>query len=206
MLRLVRLADDATDLIVAAAIAPVAYLAADLASGLVHWFCDTFFCETSPLIGRLLIQPFREHHRDPLALTRHGFFELNGNNCLALIPMLALWSWQQGNLSGAPSVACEAFVVWFSFAVFATNQLHKWAHAHAVREPVRWLQQRGLVLSPEHHSVHHRAPHGRAYCVASGWMNPLVDRLGLFPWLESVARGIGITRQDAPPIATRAAA
>ena len=60
------------------------YAAADWLSGLAHWFCDTFFDEDTPVIGAALIQPFRgEHHRDPLAMTRHGFLELNGNNCLA---------------------------------------------------------------------------------------------------------------------------
>jgi plasmanylethanolamine desaturase len=49
------------------------YLAADLASGLVHWFCDRFFEQDTPLIGRVLIHPFREHHREPRAMVRHGF-------------------------------------------------------------------------------------------------------------------------------------
>jgi len=41
-------------------------VAADLASGVVHWACDTFFAEDTPVIGRALIFPFREDHRDPL--------------------------------------------------------------------------------------------------------------------------------------------
>ena len=62
-----------------AAGALLGYLAGDLMSGVVHWFCDTFFEEDTPLIGRVLILPFREHHRDPLAMTRHGFAEIAGN-------------------------------------------------------------------------------------------------------------------------------
>ena len=69
--------------------AAVGYVAADLASGLLHWFCDRFFEEDSPLIGAVLIHPFREHHRDPLAMTHHGFLELTGNTCLGLAPILA---------------------------------------------------------------------------------------------------------------------
>ncbi len=64
---LVRIATAEQDLngwlIFALAIFP-GYLFADIASGLVHWFCDTFFEEKTPLLGKLLIQPFREHqHR-----------------------------------------------------------------------------------------------------------------------------------------------
>lgn len=54
-------------------------LAADLVSGVVHWFCDNFFREDSLLVGRMLIRPFREHHRNPLGMTSHCFLELMGN-------------------------------------------------------------------------------------------------------------------------------
>jgi Lipid desaturase domain len=54
------------------------YLAADLVSGLVHWFGDRFFEEDTPIIGRVFIVPFREHHRDPLVMTRHDALELLG--------------------------------------------------------------------------------------------------------------------------------
>jgi plasmanylethanolamine desaturase len=62
------------------------YLLADLLTGLVHWFCDTFFDEATPLIGPGLIAPFREHHRDPLLMTRHGFLELTGSSFRAHAP------------------------------------------------------------------------------------------------------------------------
>ena len=70
-----------------------AYAAADWASGLAHWSCDTFFEEDTPLVGPAVIQPFREHHRDPLAMTRHGFLELNGSNCLRMVVPLAVAVW-----------------------------------------------------------------------------------------------------------------
>ena len=85
--------DSSSDIGLAGLALVAAYGAADWVSGLAHWFCDTFFEEDTAVIGPALIQPFREHHRDPLAMTRHGFLELNGNNCLGLVVPLAVAIW-----------------------------------------------------------------------------------------------------------------
>ena len=174
------------------AVAPIAYLAADLASGLVHWMCDTFFEEDSPLIGRLLIAPFREHHRDPMAIVRHGFLELNGNNCLALLPLLLFFRRQQ-NGSEPASVLADGFLFFFSLAVLATNQFHQWAHAASVPRAVRWLQDYRLILAPARHAIHHRE-YRSAYCITTGWMNSLLDRLSCFPHLEEALASLGVPR------------
>ena len=63
-------------------------LAADLVSGMVHWAGDTLCDEDTPVLGRHFIRPFREHHVDPKAITRHDFIETNGNNCIASMPVL----------------------------------------------------------------------------------------------------------------------
>ncbi len=166
----------------------VAVLAADLVSGVVHWIGDRFFDETTPVLGAMLIRPFREHHRDPLAITRHGFFELCGNNALAvLVPSLLLV------LGGGPeadlwSVTGHACVLFFAVAVFATNQLHKWAHATQSARPVRWLQASGMILSPAAHARHHRGDFSRGYCVTTGWMNAPLDALRVLPRCEALLR------------------
>jgi plasmanylethanolamine desaturase len=167
------------------------YLAADLVSGLIHWFCDRFFEEHTRLIGPVLISPFREHHRDPLAMTRHGFLELTGNSCLGLAPVLALaWRWAGG-------AWLDALVLAFAGGVMITNVLHKWAHAATAPPMVRWLQRRRLVLAPAAHALHHRAGYTGGYCVTSGWMNPLTDRLRLFVGLGLVMAALGVPRTTA---------
>jgi len=167
-------------------------LAADVLSGLVHWFCDSVFEEETPIIGRLIIHPFREHHRDPVAMTRHGFLEVSGNTCLALTPPLALAGWGLASPAAdrVASLLAHEFVLAFAFAAFWTNQLHKWAHMPAVPHPVAWLQRAGAFLRPERHARHHRLG-GRAYCVLTGWANAPLDRVGFFAGIERVMRALG---------------
>jgi ubiquitin-conjugating enzyme E2 variant len=167
------------------------YLLADLASGLVHWFCDRFFEEDTPLIGRVLIHPFREHHRDPLAMTRHGFLELTGNSCLGLLPVLAL----AGRWPAGPWL--DALVLSLAAGVVLSNLLHKWAHASAAPAPVRWLQRRRLVLAPAAHAAHHRPGYAGAYCVTTGWMNAPADRLRVFDGLGHGLAALGLPRTTA---------
>jgi plasmanylethanolamine desaturase len=176
----------AWELLVPALVAAV--LCADLVSGLVHWIGDRFFDEKTPVLGAMLIRPFREHHRDPLAITRHGFFELCGNNALGVIVPVLLLVLGSGPEGGALSFCTHAFVIFFSLAVFGTNLVHKWAHARKIARPVRWLQASRLILSPELHARHHRGDFSNGYCVTTGWMNPALDALRLLPRFERVLR------------------
>jgi ubiquitin-conjugating enzyme E2 variant len=170
-----------------AALAGVA--AADLASGLVHFACDRFGSEATPVLGPALIRPFREHHRDPRGIVRHGFWEVNGNNALAVAPLL--WALADAapaasdSLVGAARLAAAAaFVV----AVAATNAVHRAAHAAPSRGPWRALQRAGLALVPAAHARHHRRPHDRSYCITTGWWNPLLDRVRFWERAERALR------------------
>jgi len=191
-IRLVRGLDSVASGIVAALAGAVGYLLADVATGTVHWFCDTFFEEDTPRIGPLLIAPFREHHRDPLAMTRHGFFELTGNSCLALLPVLALALWAGPGPAGAATVTRDSFCLALALSGAATNVFHRWAHDPAPPRAAVWLQRWGLILTPVRHAAHHAPPHAAAYCVTSGWMNMLLDRIDFFAHAERAFRVLGL--------------
>jgi plasmanylethanolamine desaturase len=170
------------------AIAVLAYLSADLASGFVHFLADNFGSEETPILGPNFIGPFRDHHVDPTGITRNDFVDNNGNNCLASVPfMLLVWlfvpvattAW--GYLFGA-------FFLLVCLAVFLTNQFHKWAHMDAPPGWVGRLQAWGLVLSKEHHDVHHLSPYDTYYCITVGVWNPLLDRTRFFERAERLIR------------------
>jgi hypothetical protein len=165
------------------------YLCADLLSGTAHWFCDTFFDERTPVIGGAVILPFRDHHVHPGRITQYRFIEQDTTNFFIMIPLLAGALRLGGPESGHPgSLAAGSFLCALAVGSYGTNLFHKWAHASVVPPGVRWLQRHGLILTPAHHRAHHR-DHSKAFCVTSGWMNPLLDALGFFPTLEDVFKG-----------------
>ena len=161
------------------------YLLADLLAGSVHWIADRFFERETPILGSMLIAPFRDHHDDALAITRHDFFEVSGNNALVTIPVVLLVAALPAptGLAGHFLIALGASTTLF---LFMTNQFHSWAHSPAPPKPVRWLHSTGLILTPARHAQHHCGQHDRAYCVTSGWLNPLLDRLRIFARLERI--------------------
>jgi ubiquitin-conjugating enzyme E2 variant len=160
----------------------VGLLGADLVSGIVHWVGDTWGTPDWPILGPSLIRPFREHHEDPQAIVRHDFVETNGNNSLgSLVLVLAgLATPLDGPVGDVVASTLLSLSVW----LFATNQIHKWAHAAARPRSVRWLQDHRWILSPEHHALHHAQPFDRYYCITTGWLNPLLLRIGFFARLE----------------------
>lgn len=187
------------------------YVAADFMSGLVHWIGDTWGNPSLPIVGQYFIRPFREHHVDQTAITRHAFTETNGANCLAtmfvLLPTIAL-------LYSSISPIVFGFHV-FAFAmtmgVFGTNQFHKWSHLPTERRPkiIKALQKIGLILEPKHHAKHHSAPYDTYYCITVGWLNPILAKIKFYKgmeWLITKITGVMPRKNDIVLTATKAAA
>ncbi len=177
------------ELAIALVALPLGVALADLVTGVIHWAGDTFFDEDTPVLGPRWIRPFREHHRDPLAITHHGFFEVSGNNCWLLLGVLGAMHAVGPALESAGGRLAWAALLAFCLSVAVSNQLHRWAHAEAPPRPVRWLQRCRMALPPRVHDRHHNGLHDRAFCVTTGWCNALLDRLDLFHRLEKVLVG-----------------
>jgi len=164
------------------AVAVVAYLAADLASGFVHFLADNFGSERTPILGPNFIGPFRDHHVDPTGITRNDFVDNNGNNSLASVSPMILVYLFVSVAATAWGYLFGAFFLMVCLAVLLTNQFHKWAHMERPPGWVRRLQLWGLVLSKEHHDVHHESPYD------IGVWNPLLDRTRFFERAERLIR------------------
>jgi ubiquitin-conjugating enzyme E2 variant len=160
------------------------YVLSDFLSGFVHWAGDTVGDETTPIFGPNFVHPFRYHHVDPEAITHHDFVETNGNNCIVAAPALLSIVWIIPRQAGWLFYTCVliACTAWF---VFCTNQFHKWAHAKNPGRLVRAMQRAHIILSPEHHAIHHASPQDKYYCITVGWMNPLLERIRFFRACEA---------------------
>ncbi|HSB87832.1 MAG TPA: fatty acid desaturase CarF family protein [Ilumatobacteraceae bacterium] len=153
-----------------------AYAVADLASGVVHFLLDNFGSPDTPVIGQKFVKPFRDHHVDPMAMTKGDFVAVNGDNvfvCLpVVIPAFFFLDMERHLYAGL-------FIVGLVAGVIMTNQLHKWAHTPAVPRLVAAAQRRGIVLSKLHHSVHHSGEYDRNYCITWGRLDAVLNRLVL---------------------------
>jgi hypothetical protein len=165
-----------------------ALVVADFLSGLVHALCDNLGSVDTPVVGQKFIRSFREHHIDPLDMTRGDFVRVNADNYLVCLPILVpcvLWM----DVGRHPFLA--PFLVALMGFVIMTNQVHKWAHTAEVPAAVSWLQAHKVVLSPAHHDVHHTPPYESHYCITSGITNPFLTRIGFWPALLRACRRLG---------------
>jgi plasmanylethanolamine desaturase len=150
-----------------------AYAVADLASGIVHYLLDNFGSPETPVIGQKFVKPFRDHHVDPMAMTQGDFIAVNADNVFVCLPVIvpAFFFLDTGSHPYA-----GVFIVGLVAGVIMTNQLHKWAHMPTVPRLVAAAQRHGVVLSKEHHAVHHRGAYDRNYCITWGHLDVLLNR------------------------------
>lgn len=174
----------------------------DFLSGLLHWGADSWGSVELPIIGKAFLRPFREHHIDPTAITRHDFIETSGDLCAVTIPIFAFISYKQMlhlNIfatTEATSVTAEQTVGEFAWSFFLftlailillTNTFHKWSHTYfGLPAWVEWLQRAHLILPKRHHRLHHISPHDTHFCITTGWLNQPLHVIGFWPKLEAL--------------------
>ena len=164
----------------------LAYLVADFISGLVHFLCDNLGDENTPIVGQSFIKPFREHHDNPTEMVNHDFIETNGNTFLTCFIGLFITFWIVLGQEGSGWLFFSNFMLMLGIFISLTNQFHKWAHQREVPGWVGVLQKTGIILSPRHHGIHHRPPYEKYYCITSGILNPLLNRINFFNWLYNL--------------------
>lgn len=165
-------------------ILPLSWVFADIISGLVHWFADTYGKVEWPIIGNTFIRSFLEHHIDPLSITRHDWIETNGANFFIGIPLLSFMLFNIDLISHEVIILFAITNIWTAL----TNQFHKWAHQPNPNRLARTLQRSGLILDKEVHDIHHTRPFDKNYNITNGHTNIIFEKLKLyriFEWLLS---------------------
>ncbi|ELR25036.1 ubiquitin-conjugating enzyme, putative [Acanthamoeba castellanii str. Neff] len=177
----------------------LAALWADFVSGMLHWACDTYGSVDTPVVGKLLIRSFREHHIDPTAITRHPFFETNGNSILATLPFAVILAFNPPTAaSGGFYYFLMCYLTCSTLLLSFTNQIHKWAHSHEPPSAVRALQKMGVILEGRAHQKHHFRPYDRDYCITTGWLNPLFEKIDYWRRIEDAIQSVtgAVPRKD----------
>jgi plasmanylethanolamine desaturase len=163
-------------------------LCADFVSGMVHWGADTWFHESMPVLGRRLLHPFRVHHVNPDDFLRRGLLTVNGDVAILSLPiLLSVFVLPLGEPWGRLSAT---FLIAMAIVALPTNQVHQWAHMPAPPRWVAWLQRRRIILSRADHLRHHRPPYAQYYCIATGWLNRPLARIGFFRRAERVVTAL----------------
>ena len=157
-----------------------AWVAADVATGIVHWWEDRYGDPAWPVLGQYVIVPNIKHHSEPRAFLAGCYVTRNWTTILpaGLIALVAMAAGQH----------------WLALvAAFSTqaNEIHGWAHQRCSR-PIRGLQLLGVLSSPDGHAVHHQSPFSTDFCVMSDWCNPLLSAVGFWRGLEYVVSIAGV--------------
>ena|SRR5437867_2129026 len=153
-------------------------LLADFLSGLAHWIEDGYFSPTTPLLGRTIAKNVQHHLHPALFVANPWFVTIRSSLVCAVFV-------------GMPLAAMGKLGWWsglgLAMAVFA-NQVHKWAHMPSASVPrvVQRLHRLGVLQSPEHHALHHAGGKDSRYCVVTNVVNPVLDALNFWRFLEWV--------------------
>ncbi len=178
-------------LFLAVAIVPLAMLVADVLSGLVHWFADTWGHQSMPVLGKRLLRPFRVHHINPDDFLRRHWIDTNGDVATIVAVVLAIAL--RLSVESVGSWCVLLFIVVVAAVTLPTNQVHQWAHMRRPPAIIRWLQSRRVLLSHSQHAMHHAPPYLTNYCIALGWANGVLVRIEAFPRLERlITRTTGV--------------
>jgi plasmanylethanolamine desaturase len=180
-------------------------LSADFISGFVHWLFDTWGGVDTPVVGKLAIRTFREHHVDAKSITRHDFIETNGHNItLSVLPLTGGLYLLRGE-AALGNVFCAQWLLSMAAFVAMTSQIHKWAHMDTPPRGIAMLQRARLILTAKHHEIHHTAPYENHYCITVGWLNQPLAAVRFFRILERVITAVTGALPRADDIGEKAA-
>jgi hypothetical protein len=154
-------------------------LLADFVTGFAHWLEDSYWSEDTPILGKWIVIPNLAHHKNGQAFLENSWWKSSWDlflfGCIIVLVAIALHqlSWE---------------LMLFVLISVNANQIHKWAHMsdRNNKKPkiISFLQKTYLLQTPMHHGQHHRAPNNSHYCTVTNLLNPILDKIKFWRFLE----------------------
>ena len=172
----------------------IAWLLADLITGVVHWWEDRYMNGNHSLnFLDSIAEENGLHHEKPTAmLLSTGWTNMKSSAAFGWPLAFAFWFF------GLP------MLIWLPvfFATFG-NLIHRWSHIPKKKHPrwIRGMQEFGLFISQESHDLHHRSMKrlipkhlaGYKFCGMTDWVNPVLDHFAVWTALEiAILKAFGI--------------
>lgn len=158
------------------------WVLADFGSGVLHWSVDNYGNGRTPVMGSI-IAAFQGHHTAPWTITERGFCNNVYKLCVPFgIPTVVAIAL----LAGPSHPLVSLFFTVFCSMEIMSQEFHKWSHMTKTQTSpfINQLQNIGLTIGRIPHAQHHLAPFEGNYCIISGICNPVLDKFGVFRWME----------------------
>ena len=172
-------------------------LVADIGTGVVHWFEDTYITtKTTTTLGpldnylRMVAADNDLHHSDPQAMLQYSYLE---NLSTSLPVVLGI----VGIVTAAWTLGAVRDIAWWTVTITlggTGNLFHRFAHTPGPW-PIKALQRLGIIQSVQQHRRHHYLDNGSKttkhnqltdYCVLTTVTNPILDGRGVWRFLEKM--------------------
>lgn len=162
----------------------IGFVLADIGSGIIHWFEDTYFdyCIDIPIISDIS-KDNELHHYFPRTIIAYSYLE---NSKYLLILSIIFFTIIFVINKSILFKYSYLFISFFLFASFA-NALHKHSHMRECENPyiITLLQKTGVLCSHNHHSLHHEHVDTK-YCVISEYTNYVLDTVYFWRVVEYI--------------------
>jgi hypothetical protein len=152
----------------------------DLGTGIFHWSVDNYGSLKTPLVGSVCAA-FQGHHETPWTITFRPFANNVYKIAYGTIPTLALVALLPDDYP-LQKLFFSLFANWW----LVSQELHKYSHMTQLPPVVKFLQDRGVILSRKEHGRHHKDPFEAHYCILTGQCNEFLDNSNFFRSLEKV--------------------
>ena len=167
----------------------LAFTMADLLSGIFHWIEDSYITENNKWRLLMMIgENNKRHHIDPQEMTRCHWIKNMTSTVLIILPFVPI------TIIIEKYTNTSLYLIYLSMIfVSVANVIHRWSHMNTgVPRFIRILKYLKILQTNKHHRNHHKLASinppipGIAYCVMGNYLNPILDSLNIWRWLERI--------------------